>query len=78
MKLKVGNAGQRDSVFFQDNLSLTNAIANEEIETSIKSPVTNFLDFIIALEEISFHHDLEIECSGIVTAIESHVTGIRS
>ena len=76
LTLKLGQAGQLDSIFFQDDNILKHKIAKDEVEISVKSTGMNFKDVMIALGQIPFYHDLGIECSGIVTAVGSDVTDI--
>ena len=76
LELRVGQTGQLDSIYFQDNLSLENGLRDDEVEISVKSIGMNFKDIMIALGQIPFHHKIGIECSGVVTAVGSNVTDI--
>ena len=76
LELRVGQVGQLDSIFFQDDLSLQGALGSDEVEISIKSTGMNFKDVVIALGQIPFYHKIGIECSGVVTAVGSKVTDI--
>lgn len=76
LELRVGQVGQLDSIYFQDHLSLENALGDDEVEISIKSIGMNFKDIMIALGQIPFHHKIGIECSGVVTAVGSNVTDL--
>ena len=76
LALKVGQVGQLDSIFFQDDENLKHEIAKNEVEISVKSIGMNFKDVMISLGQIPFYHDLGIECSGTVTAVGSDVTDI--
>ena len=76
LELRVGQVGQLDSIFFQDDLSLKSKLGSDEIEISIKSTGMNFKDIVIALGQIPFYHKIGIECSGVITAVGSNVTDI--
>lgn len=76
LELRVGQAGQLDSIFFQDDLSFDCDLGSDEIEISIKATGMNFKDVMIALGQIPFYHEIGIECSGIATAVGSNVTDI--
>ena len=76
LELKIGQAGHLDSIYFRDYQNLQNKLGNNEVEISVKCIGMNFKDIMIALGQIPFHHDIGIECSGIVTAVGSHVTDI--
>ncbi len=78
LELRIGQVGQLDSIFFQDSPSLKGELDSDEIEICIKSIGMNFQDIMIALGQIPFYHEIGIECSGIVTAVGSNVTNIRS
>ena len=74
LELKVGQVGQLNSIFFQDDLSLKCELGSDEIEIDVKSTGMNFKDVMIALGQIPFYHKIGLECSGIVTAVGSNVT----
>ena len=76
LELRVGQVGQLNSIFFQDDSSLKCELGSDEVEISIKSTGMNFKDVVIALGQIPFYHKIGIECSGIVTAVGSNVTDI--
>ena len=76
LELTIGQAGQLDSIHFQDHLSLRNKLGDDEVQISVKSIGMNFKDVMIALGQIPFYHKIGIECSGVVTAVGSHVTDI--
>lgn len=76
LELKIGQLGQLDSIHFRDQLSVQHGLGNDEVEISIQCIGMNFQDIMIALGQIPFYHDIGIDCSGIVTAVGSHVTDI--
>lgn len=73
LELKVGQVGQLDSIFFEDDLSFKDEIKSDEVEICVKSTGMNFLDVMISLGQVPFFHKIGIECSGIVTAVGSNV-----
>ena len=76
LELKIGQVGQLDSIYFRDSQSLQHKLGKDEVEISVKCIGMNFKDIMIALGQIPFYHDIGIDCSGIVTAVGSHVTDI--
>lgn len=76
LELKIGQAGQLDSIYFRDRRSLQHELGSGEVEISVKYIGMNFKDIMIALGQVPFSHDIGIECSGIVTAVGSNVTDI--
>ena len=76
LELTIGQAGQLDSIYFQDHQSLGNGFGNDEVEISVKSIGMNFKDVMIALGQIPFYHKIGIECSGVVTAVGPNVADI--
>lgn len=74
LELRIGQVGQLDSIYFQDHLGLQHELGKDEVEISVKCIGMNFQDIMIALGQIPFYHDIGIDCSGIVTAVGSHVT----
>lgn len=76
LELRIGQAGQLDSIYFQDHLSLQHELGKDEVEINVRCIGMNFQDIMIALGQIPFYHNIGIDCSGIVTAVGSHVKDI--
>ncbi len=76
LELRVGQIGQLNSIFFQDDLSLECELGSDEVEISIKSTGMNFKDVMMVLGQVPFYHKIGLDCSGIVTAVGSNVTDI--
>ena len=83
--LKLGTPGLLDSIYFEDNLTLRQHIADEAVEVEIKatgvsSPISLPLFGLISFNQMNFkdvmiglgqipYSDIGLECSGVVTAI---------
>ena len=76
LELRIGQAGQLDSIHFRDHQSHQHKLGKDEVEISVKCIGMNFQDIMIALGQYPCYHDIGIDCSGIVTAVGSDVTGI--
>ena len=83
--LKLGTPGLLDSIYFEDNLTLRQHIADEAVEVEIKatgvsSLISWPLFWLISFNQMNFkdvmiglgqipYSDIGLECSGVVTAI---------
>ncbi|KAL8831917.1 MAG: hypothetical protein Q9191_000596 [Dirinaria sp. TL-2023a] len=77
LKMKIGQIGLLDSIYFETNLAEQLPLSNDEIEISVKATGMNFKDVMISLGQIPYYHDPGLECSGVVTAIGSEVSEIK-
>ncbi|KAL8694265.1 MAG: hypothetical protein Q9218_001033 [Villophora microphyllina] len=69
LKLKVGQIGLLDSLYFEHDKNLASPLRENEVEISVASVGMNFKDLMISLGQIPFFHELGIECSGTITAV---------
>ncbi|EFX02355.1 polyketide synthase [Grosmannia clavigera kw1407] len=84
LKLEVGQPGQLDSLFFDDDTRLLAAgndndngraapLADDEIEVAVQAAGVNFHDVMVAMGQLA-NRSLGIECAGIVTRIGARVS----
>ena len=73
LKLKLGQIGLLDSIYFVADETLHLPLPNDEVEISVKATGINFKDVMISLGQIPFYHDLGLECSGVITRVGSGV-----
>ena len=78
LKLKLGQAGLLDSIFFVDDEIEYSSLEEDDVEIDIRATGMNFKDVMIGLGQLPLFHDLGIECSGVVTAVGSKVKTISS
>ncbi|KAL8776020.1 MAG: hypothetical protein Q9194_003434 [Teloschistes cf. exilis] len=77
LKMALGQTGLLDTIHFVEDHSLTNSLADDEVELSVQAAGMNFKDIMISLGQLPFYHEVGIECSGIVTSIGSKVSDLR-
>ncbi|KAL8828179.1 MAG: hypothetical protein Q9191_002743, partial [Dirinaria sp. TL-2023a] len=77
LKLKLGQIGLLDSIFFVADETLQLPLLNDEVEISVKATGINFKDVMISLGQIPYYHDLGLECSGVISRIGSDVYDFR-
>lgn len=77
LKMALGQTGLLDTIHFVEDHSLTNPLADDEVELSVQAAGMNFKDIMISLGQLPFYHEVGIECSGVVTSIGSKVSDLR-
>ncbi|KAL8744188.1 MAG: hypothetical protein Q9190_003535 [Brigantiaea leucoxantha] len=78
MKLKMGQVGLLDSMFFEDDKAIVSSpLGAYEVEIEIAAIGMNFKDLMISLGQIPFIHELGIECSGTVMATGKDVRELQ-
>ncbi|KAL8697020.1 MAG: hypothetical protein Q9224_002506, partial [Gallowayella concinna] len=76
LKMKLGQVGLLDSIYFEGNETLQLPLADDEVEIVINATGMNFKDVMISLGQIPYH-DLGLECSGVVSGVGCGVLDIR-
>ena len=77
LKLKLGQIGQLDSMYFVADETLQLPLSEDDVEISIKATGINFKDIMISLGQVPYNHDLGLECSGVVDRVGSKVQEFR-
>lgn len=76
LKMTIGNPGLLDTLHFIDDYSLSGTLGDDRVEIEVKAVGLNFKDVMIAMGHLVNEH-IGIECSGVVTQVESSVTHVK-
>ena len=77
LKLKIGQVGLLDSMYFEEDTSIAAPIDANDIEIRIAATGLNFKDLMISLGQIPFYHNPGIEVAGTITSIGSDVSDFQ-
>jgi acyl transferase domain-containing protein/NADPH:quinone reductase-like Zn-dependent oxidoreductase len=76
LTLTVGVPGMLDTLHFKDDESWEAPIRSEEIEIQVKASGLNFMDVMVAMDQIQ-EPAIGLECSGVITRVGSDVTKFK-
>lgn len=76
LRMFVGTPGLLDTLHFTEDDRSEEALPDDWVEMEIKASGINFKDVMMALGQIKVEN-LGWECSGILTAVGKHVTGLK-
>ncbi|KAL4890134.1 ketoacyl-synt-domain-containing protein [Aspergillus ambiguus] len=76
LTLEVGSPGSLDSMYFKDDVSYIEPLQEDDIEIQVKATGLNFLDVMVAADQIK-EPTLGFECSGIVRRAGASVTRFK-
>lgn len=78
LKLEIGQPGLLDSLFFDDDTTVTGnlPLGADQVEISVRAAGLNFHDVMVAMGQIGTR-DLGRECAGVITQVGSQVTGLK-
>ncbi|KAL8763349.1 MAG: hypothetical protein Q9184_000820 [Pyrenodesmia sp. 2 TL-2023] len=77
LKLKIGQVGLLDSIYFEDDTSIATPIDANLVEIKVAATGLNFKDLMISLGQIPFYHDPGIEVAGTITNVGADVVDFQ-
>jgi len=75
LKIAIETPGALDTIYFRDDTVAGSPIPDYEVEIQVKATSMNFKDIMISMGQLSSPY-LGVECSGIINAVGSKVSGL--